>query len=69
MLKNIPIPIRNGAANALIILFLIVEILLKDSQIKLPGKSVRFFKEAISKDNTLANANIARLYLEKGFYK
>lgn len=37
-------------------------------RLKLFGKSVHSYMKAISKDNTLANANIARLYLEKGFY-
>lgn len=37
-------------------------------RLKLFGKAVHSYMKAISKDNTLANANIARLYLEKGFY-
>jgi tetratricopeptide (TPR) repeat protein len=37
-------------------------------RLKLFGKGAHSYMKAISKDNTLANANIARLYLEKGFY-
>jgi len=37
--------------------------------LKLPGKAVDCFVESSSAKNTLAMANMARLYIEKGFYR
>jgi tetratricopeptide (TPR) repeat protein len=37
-------------------------------RLKLFGKSVWAYRKAMNKDETLANSNLARLYIEKGFY-